>query len=430
MDQRAESGRHAAEGGLAVRFLWGERCVAAYTLRAGEPRRLDVGSGADVDFALASDEVGERFTLATSAAGRLRCAVPVGATGHFERAGVGAMSLAEARRLGLVEGDGALTLRRGDRLVLGLGALRAEARWVRAPRRVVTTPPWDFRWLNALLGTAAVALFVVLSWVNAASSGGPLEDDEPARVWLQVRPTLIAPPPPPERRRSVSRDPAAEVAPKRSRSPAPVSHARPSVGAAQGVAALRRLLSGSVFAGGISLPLDDRALSRATAGITAVGPPGAGGVALRGDASGGGRETLIGLGGLGRPGALPGAGGREPVLRKDSPPTLAPDFGPIAVTGYDRDLIRSVIHAHRSELKYCYEVRLSRSPSLAGRVAVRFTVGATGLVTSAAVSDSSVADLELEACLLGRVRTWQFPAPKGGAEAVVTYPFVFARPGR
>ena len=36
---------------------------------------------------------------------------------------------------------------------------------------------------------------------------------------------------------------------------------------------------------------------------------------------------------------------------------------------------------------------------------------------------------ELEACVAGRVRAWEFPKPKGGGVVVVTYPFVFKQSG-
>jgi hypothetical protein len=40
-----------------------------------------------------------------------------------------------------------------------------------------------------------------------------------------------------------------------------------------------------------------------------------------------------------------------------------------------------------------------------------------------------VGNAELESCVAGRVRTWQFPKPKGGGVVIVTYPFIFAQSG-
>jgi TonB family protein len=60
---------------------------------------------------------------------------------------------------------------------------------------------------------------------------------------------------------------------------------------------------------------------------------------------------------------------------------------------------------------------------------VKFVISATGSVASSQVAQSSAGDAELETCVAGRVRTWQFPKPKGGGVVIVTYPFIFKQSG-
>jgi hypothetical protein len=38
-------------------------------------------------------------------------------------------------------------------------------------------------------------------------------------------------------------------------------------------------------------------------------------------------------------------------------------------------------------------------------------------------------DSTVESCINARVKSWQFPKPKGGGIVVVTYPFLFKQSG-
>ncbi|MDP2274742.1 MAG: TonB family protein [Archangium sp.] len=108
----------------------------------------------------------------------------------------------------------------------------------------------------------------------------------------------------------------------------------------------------------------------------------------------------------------------------ESPPT--PPTPPIVTGSLDKALIREVIQRNRSQIRYCYDKQLLKSPTLAGKVAVTFHISPEGPVSSAEVAQSTVADVELESCIVERVRTWVFPKPKGGGKVIVTYPFMFS----
>jgi TonB family protein len=100
----------------------------------------------------------------------------------------------------------------------------------------------------------------------------------------------------------------------------------------------------------------------------------------------------------------------------------APEVGP----EYDPALIRRVVHAHRAEVRFCYERSLLAHPQLDGRLMMQFTVATSGRVTASAVTSSTVGDPAVGACVAQAIGRWTFPAPRGGS-ILIRYPFVFAR---
>jgi hypothetical protein len=90
----------------------------------------------------------------------------------------------------------------------------------------------------------------------------------------------------------------------------------------------------------------------------------------------------------------------------------------------DKEIVRRVIHRHLNEIKYCYERELIRRPSLLGRVVVQFTILPIGRVAAAALASSTVANAAVESCIVGAVRRWEFPMPRGGGLVAVSYPFL------
>ena len=102
--------------------------------------------------------------------------------------------------------------------------------------------------------------------------------------------------------------------------------------------------------------------------------------------------------------------------------------GPRCFGSLDKGLIREVVRENIDEIRYCYERALMTSPSLAGKVAVKFIISPTGAVCASEVAQSTVDSAALAVCVAARVRTWTFPKPNGGGLLVVTYPFIF-QPG-
>lgn len=137
-----------------------------------------------------------------------------------------------------------------------------------------------------------------------------------------------------------------------------------------------------------------------------------------------GNLSTIGHGGGGGSGSGYGQGAGGLRGRRASVPTIR--TGTSEVRGsLSRELIRRYIRRHLNQVRSCYEQRLASSPDLAGRVAVRFTIGATGQVSRSDVASSTLGNPQTEQCVAGVVRQIQFPAPEGGGVVQVTYPFTF-----
>lgn len=98
--------------------------------------------------------------------------------------------------------------------------------------------------------------------------------------------------------------------------------------------------------------------------------------------------------------------------------------------GLDRSAIDEVIRRNLGQVRFCYEQALQGAPQLSGRVAMGFVIGGNGLVKTAQVENSSMANKGVEDCITMRLKTWKFPVPQGGVDVKVTYPFVLRRQGQ
>jgi hypothetical protein len=137
----------------------------------------------------------------------------------------------------------------------------------------------------------------------------------------------------------------------------------------------------------------------------------------------------IGKGG-GKSGVGPGYGDHVGTLARRAPrlPVVMPASASVR-GALDKEIVRRIVRRHLNEVRYCYESSLARRPSLAGRVVTSFTIAPTGRVLSSLLQSSTLADAKVEACIVGAVRRWEFPAPEGGGVVIVSYPFQLAPAG-
>jgi outer membrane biosynthesis protein TonB len=93
--------------------------------------------------------------------------------------------------------------------------------------------------------------------------------------------------------------------------------------------------------------------------------------------------------------------------------------------GLTKDEVAKVIHSHMNEIRYCYESAIMRDPNLAGKLLVDFKINASGIVPNAGIGEATLKDPQVTQCLLGKLRSWKFPNPRGGVIVAVSYPFIF-----
>ncbi|MCB9715925.1 MAG: TonB family protein [Myxococcales bacterium] len=187
--------------------------------------------------------------------------------------------------------------------------------------------------------------------------------------------------------------------------------------------------------GSIAMGNDDEDVWGGLTGTEIAASNGVGGLGVIGTGRGGGGngEGTLGLGNVGLMGR--GAGGSDGLgygrgsgighpPRKGKAPQVRQGKAVIKGT-IDKDVIRRIVRNHHNEVRHCYNQGLSRNPNLSGRVAVMFTIGPSGLVPTAAVSENTIGDSNVANCVAKAVKRWKFPKPASGGSAMVTYPFSF-----
>ncbi|HXU72038.1 MAG TPA: AgmX/PglI C-terminal domain-containing protein [Polyangia bacterium] len=162
-----------------------------------------------------------------------------------------------------------------------------------------------------------------------------------------------------------------------------------------------------------------------------------------GPGGGGDGDHTIGVGPIGGIGFCRGAACRDAAkaYAKSAPlgdlehRAKAPDVVPGNVNVHcgsagegclDKEIIRRVIRQHKNEVRYCYERGLATRPELEGRVVTSFTIANTGRVLGSAVTETSLRERDVEACIAEAVRRWEFPS--SAQTSMVSYPFMLTPP--
>ncbi len=120
----------------------------------------------------------------------------------------------------------------------------------------------------------------------------------------------------------------------------------------------------------------------------------------------------------------PGGGiGGKPLVRKTNAIKTI-EVGGDVVGKLPQEAVKRIIRASFPRFRACYEQGLKKDPGLRGTVSVRFIIDTTGAVETASLSGGSMADAQVQSCVLGVYKTMSFPEPEGG-KVMVTYPIDF-----
>lgn len=200
---------------------------------------------------------------------------------------------------------------------------------------------------------------------------------------------------------------------------------------------------GSANSGGVQTTLYGKGILAAPLGgggniygAGGTGADGEGSTGRGGGQDGGGQIALYGADGdgtssygtKGKGGGQKGYGDASMIgAAKGAPIPLGREA--IIQGGLDSEMISAVIQKNMGQVRFCYEQGLQGDPKLAGRVAISFIIGTSGMVKVAGVASTSLNSKLVEDCILLRLKSWKFPMPEGGVEVKVSYPFLLRRTG-
>ena len=443
---------------LQVAMLWGDSILEVQHFRDGVP--VTIGDGKKNFFHVFASEVGARHVLAVSQGEKVELRVPGGA-------GVIVTTQGDVRTKQALRASGqlapavadkgqVLSLGLHDRAEVSLGTLSFVVRYVKpSPAiKVHTLDEADFTYfkitcITLLAAAAVVAAMLLTPRSQLASADDILQDQQRVAKFLikpekkiEVKKLQLAGVEEGAKAKDEEGKFGKQEAKKQEADPSkpgtPVvdkskrEKDRQVVGKVGLLGAFKGLKGGAsdVFGpGGLGTGINN-SLGGLKSGAGLGDAQGVGGLGSRGNGSGGG-GTALGIGGLGTQGNGRGTGGRGGIDLggKGKAITRIIPGKTTVVGGLDKDVIAKIIRQHQNEIKYCYESELNKNPSLAGKVAVAFTIDPTGAVADASVTETTLGNSTAENCMLSRIRRWKFPEPKGGGVVAVTYPWLFSPAG-
>jgi hypothetical protein len=98
---------------------------------------------------------------------------------------------------------------------------------------------------------------------------------------------------------------------------------------------------------------------------------------------------------------------------------------PSVVGNVSADAVERIIRINYGRFRLCYEHALAKDATLAGRIEIKFTIGADGYAKSITHDGSTLADKDLMGCVDRNVALLSFDPPTSGI-ATITYPLIFA----
>jgi TonB family protein len=443
---------------LQVAMLWGDQILEVQHFKDGVP--VTIGEGKKNLFHVFVPEVGARHVLAVSQGDKVELRVPAG--GGVIVTTQGDVRTKDALRAsGQLAGSVAdkgqvLSLGLHDRAEVSLGTIAFVVRYVKpSPAiQVKSLDEADFTYfkitcITILAAAAVVAAMLLTPRQQTATADDILQDQQRVAKFLvkpekkiEIKKLKLAGVEEGAKAKDEEGKFGKEEAKKQEADPSkpgtPVvdktkrEKDRQVVGSVGLLGAFKGLKGGAsdVFGpGGLGTGINN-SLGGLKSGAGLGDAQGVGGLGTRGNGSGGG-GTALGIGGLGTKGDGRGTGGRGGIDLggKGKATTRIVPGKTTVVGGLDKDVIAKIIRSHQNEIKYCYETELNKNPSLAGKVAVAFTIDPTGAVADANVTETTLNNSTAENCMLARIRRWKFPEPKGGGVVAVTYPWLFSPAG-
>ena len=90
----------------------------------------------------------------------------------------------------------------------------------------------------------------------------------------------------------------------------------------------------------------------------------------------------------------------------------------------DKAALSRFINLRKGSIQGCYEAQLKRSPTLHGKIVLRFTIGTRGQIVEVSIDTDTLGSDELASCITRLVKAWRMPFTPD-ADTTVTFPFLF-----
>lgn len=124
-------------------------------------------------------------------------------------------------------------------------------------------------------------------------------------------------------------------------------------------------------------------------------------------------------------GSIGGGGGNLTASGGASAGGLAPSLRPGIVSvgpGLASEVVQRIVRQNFGRFRLCYEQGLRETPTLQGRVTVRFNIDKNGTVVATRDGGSDLPDAGVTSCMVRSVAALTFPAPDSGTSVDVTFP--------
>jgi pSer/pThr/pTyr-binding forkhead associated (FHA) protein len=153
------------------------------------------------------------------------------------------------------------------------------------------------------------------------------------------------------------------------------------------------------------------------------------GTDLKNVGAGGKGTSTIGISGVGskgRGGGETGYGGNNGLGDKGEVAIVniegnTNDF----VSSIDKEAIRRIIRSNRNAIKSCYDLELTKNPTLSGKIVLQWQITEGGRMINAKVKSNDMTTNSLGPCIINRLSVLKFPDPGPDEIAEVAFPFVF-----
>jgi len=97
---------------------------------------------------------------------------------------------------------------------------------------------------------------------------------------------------------------------------------------------------------------------------------------------------------------------------------------------YEQNQVRNTIVKNNSQIQECYLKHLEKKDAVSsGRVQVDWQIDPAGDTLSPQVVVSTLDDKDLDACILGKVKSFKFPPPPSDKPVYTTFTYVFRKEG-